>query len=128
MSAYIKGFKTPPIGKYRACLIVDNDGPVRLTVDLARSYADRELHVYPITPVPPLWISVEERMPKVENGECYSKDVYVTDGEVIVRAAYFNPDGCLEPDWTYTGIGKITHWCEEIPMPKPEVNPEERCK
>ena len=52
MGAYIKNFKMPPPGKYRACVIVDAFG-ARLTVDVATSYADHDLRVDPIIPVPP---------------------------------------------------------------------------
>ena len=51
MGAYIKNFKMPPPGKYRACVIVDDFG-ARLTVDVATSYADHDLRLYPIVPVP----------------------------------------------------------------------------
>ena len=52
MGVYIKNFKMPPPGKYRACVIVDEFG-ARLTVDVATSYSDRDLRVDPIFPVPP---------------------------------------------------------------------------
>ena len=51
MSAYIKNFKLPPPGKYRACVIVDEFG-ARLTVDVATSYSGHDLRLYPIIPVP----------------------------------------------------------------------------
>ena len=52
MGAYIKNFKLPTPGKYRACVIVDEFG-ARLTVDVATSYSDHDLRLYPIIPVPP---------------------------------------------------------------------------
>lgn len=64
------------------------------------------------------WIPVTERLPEVPDDETISKDVYVTDGTEIAKA-------CIMRDyegvtgWTYTGIGEITHWCEQIPLPQP---------
>lgn len=59
MGAYIKNFKMPPPGKYRACVIVDEFG-ARITVDVATSYADHDLRLYPIVPVPPHERLIEE--------------------------------------------------------------------
>lgn len=60
------------------------------------------------------WIPVAERFPPVE------KEVYVTDGEYIARAnlldEVFPGD---KPCWSYSGLGEITHWCEQIPLPQP---------
>jgi len=62
----------------------------------------------------PKWISVMERLPPAE------KEVYVTDGEYIGRAnlldEVFPGD---RPCWSYSGLGEITHWCEQIPLPQP---------
>lgn len=64
------------------------------------------------------WIPVTERLPKMIDGENISKDVYVTDGTEIAKACIMRDyDGVA--GWTYTGIGKITHWCERIPLPQP---------
>lgn len=61
----------------------------------------------------PKWIPVTERLPPAE------KDVYVTDGEYIARAnlldEVFPGD---KPCWSYSGLGEITHWCEQIPLPQ----------
>lgn len=66
----------------------------------------------------PRWIPVTERLPKMIDGENISKDVYVTDGTEIAKACIMRDyDGIT--DWTYTGIGEITHWCEQIPLPQP---------
>lgn len=65
----------------------------------------------------PSWIPVTERLPEVPNGEYFSKDVYVTDGTAIAKACIMRDyDGATS--WTYTGIGEITHWCEQIPLPQ----------
>ncbi len=60
------------------------------------------------------WIPVTERLPPSE------KEVYVTDGEYIARAnlldEVFPGD---KPCWSYSGLGEITHWCEQIPLPQP---------
>ena len=60
------------------------------------------------------WISVYDRLPPAE------KEVYVTDGEYIARAnlldEVFPGD---KPCWSYSGLGEITHWCEQIPLPEP---------
>ncbi len=65
----------------------------------------------------PRWISVKERLPRVKE-DGFSEDVYVTDGTDIEKTqlmmAYDGMTG-----WGYTGIGKITHWCERIPLPEP---------
>ena len=62
----------------------------------------------------PRWISVYDRLPPAE------KEVYVTDGEYIARAnlldEVFPGD---KPCWSYSGLGEITHWCEQIPLPEP---------
>ena len=62
----------------------------------------------------PKWIPVTERLPPAE------KEVYVTDGEYIARAnlldEVFPGD---KPCWSYSGLGEITHWCEQIPLPQP---------
>jgi hypothetical protein len=62
----------------------------------------------------PRWISVTEALPSVE------KEVYVTDGEYIARAnlldEVFPGD---KPCWSYSGLGEITHWCMQIPLPEP---------
>lgn len=66
----------------------------------------------------PKWISVEDDLPEVSDGEIFSKGVYVTDGTEISKACIMRAyDGVT--DWTYAGIGKITHWCEQIPLPEP---------
>lgn len=62
----------------------------------------------------PHWISVTERLPDAE------KEVYVTDGEYIARAILL--DEVLpgdKPCWSYSGLGEITHWCTQIPLPQP---------
>ena len=60
------------------------------------------------------WISVYDSLPPAE------KEVYVTDGEYIARAnlldEVFPGD---KPCWSYSGLGEITHWCEQIPLPEP---------
>ena len=62
----------------------------------------------------PKWIPVAEQLPSAE------KEVYVTDGEYIARAnlldEVFPGD---KPCWSYSGLGEITHWCEQIPLPEP---------
>ena len=62
----------------------------------------------------PKWIPVTEQLPPAE------KEVYVTDGEYIARAnlldEVFPGD---KPCWSYSGLGEITHWCEQIPLPQP---------
>lgn len=64
------------------------------------------------------WIPVTERLPKMQDGENISKEVYVTDGTDISEACIMRDyDGATS--WTYTGIGEITHWCEQIPLPQP---------
>ncbi len=64
------------------------------------------------------WIPVTERLPEMIDGENISKEVYVTDGTEIAKACIMRDyDGIT--GWTYTGIGKITHWCERIPLPQP---------
>jgi hypothetical protein len=66
----------------------------------------------------PNWVSVSERLPEVPDGEIFSKGVYVTDGTEISKACIMRDyDGTT--GWTYTGIGKITHWCEQIKLPEP---------
>lgn len=66
----------------------------------------------------PKWISVEDDLPEVPDGEMFSKGVYVTDGTEINKACIMRDyDGAT--GWTYTGIGKITHWCEQIQLPEP---------
>lgn len=66
----------------------------------------------------PRWIPVTERLPKMIDGENISKEVYVTDGTGIAKACIMcDYDGVTS--WTYTGIGEITHWCEQIPLPQP---------
>lgn len=65
------------------------------------------------------WISVKERLPKITEGWC-SKEVYVTDGEFIETACLDAVPG-YETEWSYTGMGPITHWCEKIPLPGPPV-------
>lgn len=71
----------------------------------------------------PKWISVEDDLPEVPDGEMFSKGVYVTDGTEIDKACIMRTyDGAT--GWTYTGIGKITHWCEQIQLqetPKEET-------
>ena len=61
----------------------------------------------------PRWIPVTESLPPAE------KEVYVTDGEYIARAnlldEVFPGD---KPCWSYSGLGEITHWCEQIPLPQ----------
>ena len=61
----------------------------------------------------PKWIPVTEWLPPAK------KEVYVTDGEYIARAnlldEVFPGD---KPCWSYSGLGEITHWCEQIPLPK----------
>lgn len=60
------------------------------------------------------WIPVTERLPSAE------KEVYVTDGEYIARAILLDevfPGD--KPCWSYSGLGEITHWCEQIPLPEP---------
>ena len=60
------------------------------------------------------WIPVTERLPDAE------KEVYVTDGEYIARAVLLDemfPGD--KPCWSYSGLGKITHWCTQIPLPEP---------
>ncbi len=47
MGAYIKNFKMPPPGKYRACVTVD-EFEARLTVIRETSHADRDVGLYPI--------------------------------------------------------------------------------
>lgn len=60
------------------------------------------------------WESVEKRLPDAH------KEVYVTDGEYIERAnlldEVFPGD---QPCWSYSGLGEITHWCEQIQLPPP---------
>ena len=66
------------------------------------------------------WIPVTERLPPAE------KEVYVTDGEYIARANLL--DEVFPGDkscWSYSGLGEITHWCEQIPLPEPPK--EETC-
>ena len=62
----------------------------------------------------PKWIPVTEQLPPVE------KEVYVTDGEYIAIAnlldEVFPGD---KPCWSYSGLGEITHWCEQIQLPQP---------
>ena len=66
----------------------------------------------------PKWISVQDDLPEVPDGEMFSKGVYVTDGMEITKACIMRAyDGVT--GWTYAGIGKITHWCEKIPLPQP---------
>ena len=66
----------------------------------------------------PKWISVEDDLPEVPDGEIFSKGVYVTDGTEISKACIMRDyDGAT--GWTYAGIGKITHWCEQIQLPEP---------
>lgn len=63
----------------------------------------------------PRWIPVRERLPSAE------KEVYVTDGEYIARAILLDevfPGD--KPCWSYSGLGEITHWCEQIPLPEPQ--------
>lgn len=67
-----------------------------------------------VQPVVPKWIPVTERLPSAE------KEVYVTDGEYIARAVLLDevfPGD--KPCWSYSGLGEITHWCEQIPLPQP---------
>ncbi len=68
----------------------------------------------PLVPVPLQWIPVTKQLPPAE------KEVYVTDGEYIARAnlldEVFPGD---KPCWSYSGLGEITHWCEQIPLPQP---------
>lgn len=62
----------------------------------------------------PRWIPVAERLPDAE------KEVYVTDGEYIARAILLDevfPGD--KPCWSYSGLGEITHWCTQIPLPQP---------
>lgn len=66
----------------------------------------------------PKWIPVTERLPKMIDGENISKEVYVTDGAEIAKT-FIMRDYDGSTDWSYTGIGKITHWCEQIPLPQP---------
>lgn len=63
----------------------------------------------------PRWIPVTERLPEAMPGN-YSLDVLVTDGEDIAICQYFNGDGWCSM-WSYSGIGKITHW---MPLPSME--------
>ena len=60
------------------------------------------------------WIPVTERLPEAESGDV-SAQVLITDGECEALAEWFNFEIC-EPYWSYTGIGKITHW---MPLPEP---------
>ena len=58
------------------------------------------------------WVSVAEGLPNA------GKEVYVTDGEYVARANLLDdvfPGD--QPCWSYSGIGEITHWCENIPLP-----------
>ncbi len=60
----------------------------------------------------PKWIPVAKRLPDV------GKEVYVTDGEYVACANLLDdvfPGD--QPCWSYSGIGEITHWCENIPLP-----------
>ena len=62
----------------------------------------------------PKWIPVTEQLPSA------GKEVYVTDGEYIARAVLLDevfPGD--KPCWSYSGLGEITHWCEQIPLPQP---------
>ena len=69
----------------------------------------------------PKWISVKDKIPDVPEGNLFSDDVYVTDGETIVKASLMCRYDGDTPEWTYTGIGEITHWCKSIPLPKKEA-------
>ena len=62
----------------------------------------------------PKWIPVTDGVPSAE------KEVYVTDGEYIARAILLDevfPGD--KPCWSCSGLGEITHWCEQIPLPQP---------
>jgi hypothetical protein len=81
-------------------------------VDESIPNADAEIIIAEVAK--PRWISVTEALPSVE------KEVYVTDGEYIARAnlldEVFPGD---KPCWSYSGLGEITHWCMQIPLPEP---------
>lgn len=65
--------------------------------------------------IKPLWTPVTKGLPSVD------KEVYVTDGEYIARAKLLDevfPGD--KPCWSYSGLGEITHWCEQIPLPQKE--------
>ena len=85
----------------------------------ALSLAKRAIRKLPAADVRPVeWIPVTERLPEMLDGENLSKEVYVTDGAEIAKACIMRDyDGVT--GWTYTGIGEITHWCEQIPLPQP---------
>lgn len=67
------------------------------------------------------WTPVETALPMINAGDIFSRTVFVTDGEFIRCAELMKVIG-YEPyaQWTYTGLGEITHWAETLPLPKIE--------
>ena len=64
----------------------------------------------------PRWVSVKERLPDTKGAEYpYSQSVYVSDGEVVLKARYN-----YEKDM-WVGLTGITHW-------KPIITPEQEAE